>query len=73
MEVYSKKTLLPPEMGLLHTKKNWTYMVFKAEFSGLSEMGRTGSPIPASHLKTDFLWAVGHMDLQRRDPDEESL
>lgn len=48
-------------------------MVFKAEYSGLTEMERTGSPIPASYLKTEFLWVVGHMDLQERDPKEESL
>lgn len=47
--------------------------VFEAEFLGLSETGRIESPIPQTHLKTDFLWDMGHTDLQGRDSEEESL
>ena len=47
-------------MGLLHTLRcpppKLDIVVFKAEFSGLTEIRLIGSSILASHLKTDLLW-----------------
>lgn len=43
----------------LNCPHSWISVVFKAEFSGLTEMRIFESSIPASHLKTDFLCIVG--------------
>lgn len=43
--------------------QTWMSAVFKAKFSGSTEVGRIESTTPTCHLKTDFLCVVGQMGL----------